>query len=62
MVTFSGKSVLKGVAIGKMYIFKKQEYTMEKKRVEDVEAEVSRFNDARAKGIEQLGKLYQMTL
>ena len=30
MVTFSGKSVLKGVAIGKLYIFKKQEYTMEK--------------------------------
>ena len=62
MYTFSGKSVLKGVAIGKLYIFKKQEYTMEMKRVDDVEAEVARFNDARLKGMEQLGKLYQKTL
>ena len=62
MVTFSGKSVLKGVAIGKLYIFKKQEYTMVKKSVEDVEAEVARFHDARLKGMEQLGKLYQKTL
>ena len=62
MVTFSGKSVLKGVAIGKLYIFKKQEYTMEKKTVDDVEAEVARFNDARLKGMEQLGKLYEKTL
>ena len=62
MVTFSGKSVLKGVAIGKLYIFKKQEYTMVKKSVEDVESEVARFHDARLKGMEQLGKLYQKTL
>ena len=54
MVTFSGKSVLKGVAIGKLYIFKKQEYTMVKKSVEDVEAEVARFHGARLKGMEQL--------
>ena len=62
MVTFIGKSVLKGVAIGKLYIFKKQEYTMVKKSVEDVESEVARFHDARLKGMEQLGKLYQKTL
>ena len=62
MVTFNGKSVLKGVAIGKLYIFKKQEYVMVKERVEDVEAEVARFNDARLKGMEQLGKLYEKTL
>ena len=62
MLTFNGKSVLNGVAIGKLYIFKKQEYTMEKKTVDDVEAEVARFNDARLKGMEQLGKLYEKTL
>ena len=62
MYTFNGKSVLKGVAIGKLYIFKKQEYTMEKKQVEDVEAEVVRFNEARKKGMKQLAKLYTKTL
>jgi len=62
MFTFNGKSVLKGVAIGKLYIFKKQEYTMVKETVEDAEAEVARFNAAREKAMEQLGKLYEKTL
>lgn len=62
MLKFSGKSVLQGVAIGKMYIFKKQEYTLVKEKVEDPEAEISRFHDACTKGKEQLEKLYQKTL
>ncbi|MBR5597287.1 MAG: phosphoenolpyruvate--protein phosphotransferase [Lachnospiraceae bacterium] len=62
MITFNGKSVLKGVAIGKLYIFKKQEYTLVKTSVEDAEAEVVRFNAAREKAKKQLGKLYQKTL
>ena len=61
MLTFKGKSVLKGVAIGKLYIFKKQEYTMVMKRVDDAEAEVIRFNEAREKAKKQLGKLYTKT-
>ena len=62
MLKFSGKSVLSGVAIGKLYIFKKQEYTLERKSVTDVEAEVTRFHDASAKAKEQLGKLYEKTV
>ena len=62
MLKFSGKSVLSGVAIGKLYIFKKQEYTLVKETVEDAEAEVARFNAAREKAMEQLGKLYEKTL
>lgn len=62
MLTFNGKSVLNGVAIGKLYIFKKQEYTMVKERVEDAEAEVTRFQEACEKAKKQLGKLYKKTL
>ena len=62
MLKFSGKSVLPGVAIGKMYIFKKQEYTLVKEKIEDCEAEVARFHDACEKGKEQLNKLYEKTL
>ncbi|MBR4981205.1 MAG: phosphoenolpyruvate--protein phosphotransferase [Lachnospiraceae bacterium] len=62
MFTFNGKSVLKGVAIGKLYIFKKQEYTVVKECVADAEAEVTRFQNACEKAKEQLGKLYQKTL
>lgn len=62
MLKFSGKSVLPGVAIGKMYIFKKQEYTLVKEKVEDTEAEVVRFQEACEKGKAQLEKLYEKTL
>ena len=62
MLKFSGKSVLPGIAIGKMYIFKKQEYTLVKANVEDAEAEVARFQDACEKGKTQLNKLYEKTL
>ena len=62
MIKFSGKSVLSGVAIGKLYIFKKQEYTLVREIVADAEAEVARFQDACQKAKEQLGKLYEKTL
>ena len=62
MLKFSGKSVLSGVAIGKLYIFKKQEYTLVKETVADAEAEVTRFQDACEKAKEQLEKLYEKTL
>ena len=62
MLKFSGKSVLAGVAIGKLYIFKKQEYTLVREIVADAEAEVARFQDACEKAKEQLGKLYEKTL
>ena len=62
MLKFSGKSVLSGVAIGKLYIFKKQEYTLVREIVADAEAEVARFHDACEKAKEQLKKLYEKTV
>ena len=62
MIKFSGKSVLSGVAIGKLYIFKKQEYTLVREFVADTEAEVARFQDACEKAKEQLKKLYEKTM
>lgn len=62
MLKFSGKSVLSGVAIGKLYIFKKQEYTLVKENVADAEAEIARLHDACEKAKTQLGKLYEKTL
>ncbi|MBQ7841586.1 MAG: phosphoenolpyruvate--protein phosphotransferase [Lachnospiraceae bacterium] len=62
MIICSGKSVLKGIAIGKIYLFKKQEYILEQKLIEDVEAEVARFEAAKAKAMEQLDALYQKAL
>ncbi len=62
MLKFDGKSVLSGVAIGKLYIFKKQEYTLVKESVTDTEAEIGRLHDACEKAKKQLEKLYEKTL
>ncbi|MDO4291647.1 MAG: phosphoenolpyruvate--protein phosphotransferase [Eubacteriales bacterium] len=62
MVICSGKSVLQGVAIGKIYLYQKQEYVLEKKCVQDAEAEVARFEAAKAEAAEQLDGLYQKAL
>lgn len=62
MIICSGKSVLKGVAIGRVYLFKKQEYVLEQKRIGDTDAEVARFEAAKEKALEQLDGLYQKAL
>lgn len=62
MIICSGKSVLKGIAIGKIYLFKKQEYVLEQRTIEDTEAEIARFEAAKATAMEQLDGLYQKAL
>ena len=62
MIICSGKSVLNGIAIGKIYLYKKQEYVLEKKQIEDAEAEIARFETAKEKATEQLDALYHKAL
>ena len=62
MVVCQGKSVLKGIAIGKIYLYEKQEYVLEQKQVADAEAEVARFEAAKETSIGQLDDLYEKAL
>ena len=62
MVVCQGKSVLKGIAIGKIYLYEKQEYVLEQKQVADAEAEVARFEAAKETAIGQLDDLYKKAL
>ena len=62
MVVCQGKSVLKGIAIGKIYLYEKQEYVLEQKQVTDAEAEVARFEAAKETAIGQLDDLYEKAL
>ena len=62
MVVCQGKSVLKGIAIGKIYLYEKQEYVLEQKHVADAEAEVARFEAAKETAIGQLDDLYEKAL
>ena len=62
MITLEGKSVFGGVAIGKIQLYKRNEITIKRTRVEDVEAEVERFRNAKAKTLELLKGLYEKAL
>lgn len=62
MITLEGKSVFGGVASGKIQFYKRNEITIKRTRVEDVEAEVERFQNAKAKTLELLKGLYEKAL
>ena len=59
MREYAGKSVCKGIAIGKIKYFSVKENTVVKRRVEDIEGELARYNEAKQKAIEELENLYE---
>lgn len=62
MQTYRGKSVFGGVAIGKIRVYKKEQQQVHRRKIEDVEAEMARYERARAQTIEQLKGLYDKAL
>lgn len=62
MQTYKGKSVFGGVAIGKIRVYKKEQQQVHRRKIEDVEAEMARYERARAQTIEQLKGLYDKAL
>ncbi|MCI9173857.1 MAG: phosphoenolpyruvate--protein phosphotransferase [Lachnospiraceae bacterium] len=62
MLKFSGSSVFGGVAIGKLFIFRKNENKVERRHIEDVEQETERFEKAKEKALDQLKGLYDKAL
>lgn len=59
MQIYQGKSVFSGIAIGKIRVYKKNERQVKRVKVENPDAEMVRFEEAKAKGIAQLGVLYE---
>lgn len=62
MLTFQGKSVINGVAIGKLFVYKKGEQQVKRTRVEDTESELARFRKAQQEAIRQLQDLYEASV
>lgn len=62
METCYGKSVLQGIAIGKLYVIEKKESSWTKMTIADADGEVVRFQNAREEAIGQLDELYQEAL
>ena len=62
MITLTGKSVFGGVEIGKIAFYKRNNQQVKRWRVEDTEAEVARFEAAKASAVEQLQGLYEKAM
>ena len=62
MEQFTGKSIFKGTAIGRVLFYSKNQQQVKRAKVEDPEAEIARYEEAKAKAIEQLGALHDKAL
>ncbi len=59
MLRLSGKIVFRGIAMGPAVVLKKKDETVERQKIEDVDHETARFEEAKAASKEQLRKLYE---
>lgn len=59
MQCLKGKSVYKGIAMGKISVLKKDDYIVKRTKIEDAQAEIQRVKAAVAASQEQLQKLYE---
>ena len=59
METKVGKKIFNGIAIGKISFYKKAENVIERKKVEDVDTEIARYEAAKEDAISQLNALYE---
>ena len=59
MIVATGKSILNGIGIGKIKIYKAPTYDINMGLVEDVDKELARFEEAVQKAIDQQGVLYE---
>ena len=62
MQVYSGKSVFRGIAIGKISVYRKNEQQVKRVRTEDTKGELARYEAAKAAAVEQLQELYQKVL
>ena len=62
MKTYTGKGVYSAVAIGKISLFKKQDESVSRTRIEDTEAEKNRYDKAREMSSRQLEEIYEKAL
>ncbi len=62
MVKYTGKGVYGAVAIGKISVFKKQDFSVKRVHITDTEAEINRVKTAKKAAEEQLHALYEKAL
>lgn len=58
----AGKKIFNGIAIGRIKFYAKADSTITRTKVEDIEAEIARYETAKETAIEQLNNLYEKAL
>lgn len=59
MEVYTGKSIYKGIAIGRILFYQKGEQSVKRTKIEDTASEIGRYEAARQKAMEQLNALYE---
>ena len=62
MTEYTGKSVYQGTAIGEIRVLKKKDSLVKRVHIDDVEAELTRLEDAKQQTLAQLQSLYEKAL
>lgn len=62
MESYRGKSVMQGIAVGRIYLHRKADYQAAAQKASEPEAERARFFDAVEKAKEELSQLYEEAL
>ena len=62
MITIKGQGVCGGVAFGKLYMLKKSANIVKREKIENVQDELERFENARRDTVKQLESLYNKAL
>ncbi len=62
MEQYTGKSIYNGTAIGRILFYSKEQKAVNRKKIEDAEAEIARYEAAKEIAVEQLNELYEKAL
>ena len=62
MITFKGTKVVSGIAIGRLFVYMHPDRHISRAQVEDADAQLLAFHEARRKATEQLEQLYESSV
>ncbi len=62
MTTFTGKGVYSAVAVGKVFLFKRNDISVKRQKIENTSVEIDRFETAKQSALDQLGAIYERAL
>lgn len=62
MIVLKGKGVFGGIAFGKLHMYKRKQQEIKRYKVENIDAEILRYEDAQKLAVVQLQSLYEKAL